>query len=341
MTVKPNYYAWQIPAVAWQTISPAEKLKHLLHYGVIAPSAHNTQPWVFGIDGEKRVISVYLMRERVLSVSDPAGREAMMSLGAAIENIVIAAEAYGGSAVVRRVRKKGGNHVADILVKFKKTDSVDTAALETMVQRRSNRSGYRDKRLPASMLKSFDDVRGDGVTVDLVTTPPSRQKVAALVAQADLALMDSTFKRELSQWVRHNWTGDFTGMPAKVQGVPGPVSLLTSLLVARAPIEKSQAKKDRRQLAAAPCLLAVCSTDDDETHWLEAGRVFERVSLLAVHFGLATSAYTSVVEYEPTREALQKLLGTSEHPMALLRIGYAGRQMPHSPRLPVDAVLIN
>jgi nitroreductase len=29
--------------------SPAEKLKFLLQYAVLAPSSHNTQPWLFRI----------------------------------------------------------------------------------------------------------------------------------------------------------------------------------------------------------------------------------------------------------------------------------------------------
>jgi nitroreductase len=30
--------------------TPAEQLRFLLHYAVLAPSGHNSQPWLFKID---------------------------------------------------------------------------------------------------------------------------------------------------------------------------------------------------------------------------------------------------------------------------------------------------
>jgi nitroreductase len=40
---------------------PAEQLRFLLHYAVLAPSGHNTQPWLFKIDGDTVELSADLI----------------------------------------------------------------------------------------------------------------------------------------------------------------------------------------------------------------------------------------------------------------------------------------
>jgi hypothetical protein len=52
---------------------------------VLAPSVHNTQPWWFSEDEHE--ISVYTDVERRLGIADRAGRERLISCGAALFNI--------------------------------------------------------------------------------------------------------------------------------------------------------------------------------------------------------------------------------------------------------------
>jgi nitroreductase len=60
---------------------------------VHAPSVHNTQPWRFG-RGE-RTIDVYADADRQLRVADPAGRELMISCGAAVFTLRVALRYLG------------------------------------------------------------------------------------------------------------------------------------------------------------------------------------------------------------------------------------------------------
>ena len=63
---------------AWA--GPAERLRFLLRYAILAPSRHNTQPWLFEIEGDE--LRVYADRSRALPVADPDGRQQLMSCGA-------------------------------------------------------------------------------------------------------------------------------------------------------------------------------------------------------------------------------------------------------------------
>ena len=60
---------------------------------VHAPSVHNTQPWRFG-HGE-RAIDVYADTGRRLRLADPAGRELMISCGAAVFTLRVALRYLG------------------------------------------------------------------------------------------------------------------------------------------------------------------------------------------------------------------------------------------------------
>jgi hypothetical protein len=59
-----------------------EKLRFLLNYAILAPSGHNTQPWLFTI--KDKALTLYADRTRALTVVDPEDRELVMSCGAAL-----------------------------------------------------------------------------------------------------------------------------------------------------------------------------------------------------------------------------------------------------------------
>ncbi|HET8797964.1 MAG TPA: nitroreductase, partial [Thermoanaerobaculia bacterium] len=72
---------------------PARQKEFLLRYAVLAPSGHNTQPWAFRAAGE--TVEVFADYSRRLPVADPHDRELMISIGAAIANLRIAAAHFG------------------------------------------------------------------------------------------------------------------------------------------------------------------------------------------------------------------------------------------------------
>ena len=61
--------------------------------GILAASAHNTQPWLFDIGTDR--ISIHADRSRHLGAVDPFHRELHLSIGCAIANMELAARAAG------------------------------------------------------------------------------------------------------------------------------------------------------------------------------------------------------------------------------------------------------
>src|SRR5919199_4185350 len=67
---------------------PEQKLRFLLNYAVLAPSGHNTQPWLFKLSDDR--VELYADRTRGLPVVDPEDRALIISCGAALFYLRIA-----------------------------------------------------------------------------------------------------------------------------------------------------------------------------------------------------------------------------------------------------------
>ena len=77
----------------------------IIEQTVKAPSGHNTQPWLFGID--ENYIRIYPDISKCLPIVDPDNRELFVSLGCAVENFFWAAQKRGYNVTVD-IRKDGG-----------------------------------------------------------------------------------------------------------------------------------------------------------------------------------------------------------------------------------------
>jgi hypothetical protein len=86
--------AWGVSEDEFPRSSPIEaQLGFLLRYAILAPSVRNTQPWAFSVQGNR----VHLIADirKAQPVADPDRRELHISLGCALENLLVAAEHFG------------------------------------------------------------------------------------------------------------------------------------------------------------------------------------------------------------------------------------------------------
>lgn len=76
-----------------QGSEPSAQMRMLVHFATLAANGHNTQPWKFAI--QENAIEIHPDTSRRLPVVDPVHRELWISLGCALENLLIAARADG------------------------------------------------------------------------------------------------------------------------------------------------------------------------------------------------------------------------------------------------------
>jgi hypothetical protein len=123
----------------------------------------------------------------------------------------------------------------------------------------------------------------------------------------------------------------------------GKPSLPTWLGCAIFPLVLSERKENERytrQIRSSAGIAVFVSQRDDQWHWIEAGRAFQRFARQATALGVRTSHLNQPVEVAPIRAGFGRFLGLAGgRPDLVIRFG-RGPLMPRSLRRPVDAVLV-
>lgn len=321
--------------------TPADKLRFCLNYATLAPSSHNSQPWVFRVLND--VVELYADRNRALRVVDPHDRELTISCGAALHHLRTAVRFFGHAEQTTVVPDP---HHPDLLAAVKlgeprPHDAHDVTLFRAMTDRRTNRGPYKPDPIPLDVLSRVlhpDDPHG--VWLHWWDTPKDKHRLAELVGKGDkLQFSDPAFRDELAHWLRSNWTERGDGMPGSSQGVGLVESYVGPWVVRTFDVGDGTAAKDARLADGSPVLLAIGTDTDARERLLAAGQALSRVLLLAQSYGLAASYLNQPIEVPELRPEVAALTGRAGFPQLLLRLGYPTSLPPLTPRRRLEEVL--
>jgi len=311
----------------------ATALKAMIQAATLAPSSHNTQPWLFRL--KESSVELLADRTRALPVNDPDDRELTLSCGCALYNLRVAAAAAGWQTTVEPFPDPAD---ADLLarVRFQPTAATPTEAElhEAMAARRTYRERFADTPVDPIVSQSLvDAAQAEGATLSLLDTEDRRAAAAALVVEGDaLQWANQSWRRELAAWMHPRRRGDGLVLPALA--IP-----VAQLVVRTFDMGNGVAAKDR-QLADESPLLAVLSTvGDTPGDWLAAGQALQHVLLEGVYRGLQASYLNQPVQIATLRPRLQQLTGRPGWAQVLLRLGNPSKTLPAAPRRPMGDVI--
>jgi hypothetical protein len=318
---------------------PAERLRFFLQWAVLAPSRHNTQPWIFEIEGDE--VRVFADLSRALPAADPDGRQLIMSCGAAIVNLRLAAAHFGHATSAEVIP---GVHHDGLLVRVRLEErSASTPEVEEMFQaiprRRTNRLPLDGREPPEGLVTALlREARREGAWLRPVEEG-ERRAVADLVAEGDRIQWSSPrFRAELAHWTRPNRTVRRDGMPGYALGMSDAAAMLHPLLVRLRSPGREEAARDRRRASSCRALLVLSTPRDGTEEWLAAGEALQRVLLRAAANGLFASYFAQPIESPELRRRLCEVLIDPGAPQIMFRLGYGLEPRP-VPRRPVDEVL--
>ena len=304
--------------------SRLEQVGFLLNYAILAPSVYNTQPWQFDISQDG--IELYADRTRMMPVRDPHGRQLVLSCGAALFYLRLAARHFGYSV---RVETFPGADNIDLLarVELPGTEAV-TAKEEGLFQaipiRHTNRNKFRDTALPATMSAELRDAAlQEGSLLLLVESEEDTRNIAELVAEADrIQWADKRFRNELAAWLRTSSSVSYDGVHTEALGLGDFLSYSVPQIVRNLDLGSDRAAHDA-QLVQGPGAVAIVGTEtDDAAGWLSAGQALAHVLLHAAGSGLSASFINQPIEIAPLRLRLRELCDCAPYPQVAMRIGY-------------------
>jgi nitroreductase len=305
----------------------------------MAPSRHNTQPWIFEVEGEE--VRIHADRGRALPATDPDGRQLVMACGAAAENLGLAA-AHLGFATSLEVA--GSYHrdglVARLRLEERSASTPETEELFQAIPRRhTNRLPLDGREPPPGLVVSLLREARRGHASLQAVDETQRRAVAELVAEGDRVRWASgRYRAELAAWTRSNRSQRRDGMPGWAQGLDDVAALLQPLVLRLWNPAAEAAERDRRRTLASKALVVLSTPRDGPADWFAAGEALERVLLRATAAGLCACWFGQVVEVPGLRARLRDLLGIRGHPQMMLRLGY-GLDVRPTPRRPVEEVL--
>ncbi|MCC6409336.1 MAG: nitroreductase [Planctomycetes bacterium] len=316
-----------------ETLVPKECVLGFVANAMLAPSSHNTQPWLF--DAAENRVELWADRTRALPANDPEDRELVQSCGAALFNLRVAVAHAGFVPLVKLLPKSAES---DLLARVSwptEGRAPEAELFDAIAKRRTYRRRFAKKPVPEGAVRALEHAAElEGAWLGVLETDARRHAAAALVAHGDAAQWASpSWRRELAAWMHPRRRGDGLTLP----GLAVPVA---QLVVRTFDMGHGTGARDR-ELADGSPLLAVLGTPGDTVEdWLAAGQALQRVLLTAVTLGLQASYLNQPIQVPALRPKLAHLLSREGSPQQLLRFGAPTSELPPSPRRPLTDVLL-
>jgi nitroreductase len=318
-----------------------QKWRFLLGYALLAPSSHNSQPWLFRICGNQ--LELYADRMRACHVVDPNDRELIISCGCALFHLrtALAHFAYFG-----RVDLLPDQNDPDLLARLslgihEGTSRGEGDLFRAIPMRRTNRQPFRDEPIPPALVSAMKGAAQDeSAWLHVLTSEQERQSLASLIAEGDRRQWaNKRFRLELAAWVHSNRSSARDGIPGYAQGVDDLMSCAGPLVVRTFDMGAGQAAKDHELATGSPGLVVLGTNGDTPRDWLHAGQALARLLLRARVEDVWASFLNQPIELPDLRQRIGVSLGLTGVPQACLRLGF-GEDIKPTPRRDVDEVLV-
>lgn len=328
---------------ALRPVAPAaDRLRELVKSAILAPSSHNSQPWIFHVPLNCAFVELYADRARALPVVDPEDRELTMSCGSALLNLRIAARHAGFTDLVEPLPDPDDH---DLLARLRlgapyAPSAAEEALFAAIASRRTNRRPFVTRAIPDDVLEAMRACAAvEGAMLTILHTPAERARVAALIATADRKQgADPAFRRELASWMHPNRSRTHDGMPGYAFGLGDWASYVGPLVVRTFDWGDGRAARDQELAVGSPYMAVLWTVGDSRGEWLAAGQALQHMLLRATVAGVSASFLNQPVEVPELRAVMREELGIQGHVQSLLRLGY-GPEVEAMPRRPVDDVM--
>jgi hypothetical protein len=315
------------------------QLRQIVEAACTAASLHNTQPWRWVAHPDR--LELWADWSRHLRRTDRAGRDLLVSCGAALHTATVAAAGAGWAASVRRFPDPAEHELLAALTFTPSRPTPTQVELGDAVhRRRTDRREVSSWSVPDEWVQTLSRVaNAHGVLL----TGPLDDGQARLIHQLHGAARrtqdgDPECLQELQAWT---CTAAPEGVPAEnlpsaeAQRRPGG-------MVHRFP--PGSLPDDYRESAEpAPLWLVLATSSDDPIAWLRTGEALAAVWLTATVGGMALLPLSQAIEVPVTRRRLQdEVLDDVAYPQLVVRLGWppvSRDVVPPTLRRSVDEVL--
>ena len=345
------------PYDAWENWRSQGGPLGMVAAAILAANAHDAQPWIFQVSESS--IDVFADHSRNLGTIDPYAREMYVSLGCALENLVVAAAGLGYAADVTLMPDPAlPAHAARIALHA--APAVESELFTAIPNRHTNRGAYDGRAIAQPVLTTLSGLGAADLSPAQVTwfaDAPGRARVGGVILAATEAIIaDEQQSKDGFAWFRNSWDDIVRhkdGLTLDAQGMSDLVTALAKLLPASSRqagdiFWRDQTRDVHIPTAAAFGIITVPDASRNADR-LRGGRLLERIQLWVTAHGLALQHMNQLTERADREQALgieprfgtalAELVGdATQQALVSFRIGYPTRVARRSPRRPVGEV---
>ena len=299
-------------------------LHNIISYAAMAPSDHNTQPWKFRISGH----SIYVYPDYTRLKHPGAEQSLFISLGCALENLVIAANHFNLRETIHYNFDLPEEHIRIDLESFVPSEK-DCTLFAQIDKRQVTRGDYDNTAIPTDHLLDLLLLCKDP-NIYLKFFIDEKEKISLLPFIEEAIGRQSYkehYKKSITEWVRFN-TKEASikkdGISANTIGLPSTPSWLGKLMISSNVTYQNQVDICRKHIVSAPAIMMFIALKQDKTTLVNLGRCYERIALKATSLGIKHAHINMACEDVVVRKKLKQELGYSiEEPLMMIRLGFA------------------
>ncbi len=314
------------PATGSSPLTETER--EILYLASLAPSGHNTQPWLVKYKEPFHWI-ICNDKTKWLNAVDPTQRETILSIGAFLQNLEYAAMFFGYQFSSTQLALT--NQDEDIVeVKLNKSTTATYPGTETIKHRRTVRSGYQSE-----VLKKEDLSYLIGNEADFIHYMPNDSKEHRWLNEQTieanrLQSYRDDAQAELADWIRFSSKEASTNADGltlagmEIDGIPAWIlrNFYTKADVMKKKFREQSIDKVARQVKHSAGWLIISSTDYTVKNLLETGQRMQRLFLKVRSKNIAIHPMTQIIEEPSTNEILHASIGIQQPIQFMLRTGY-------------------
>lgn len=334
-----------------QNIEPGDKdeLYQMFYYASLAGSSHNSQPWKVEVYGKDSIL-VFADMTRKLPVVDPTSRELYISIGAFVENLHIAASAYGYKTDIKINHISSGFSapVANIYLS-KSEEKREDADLKEIKLRTTLRIPF--DTIPIKQDDWMTLVSDDTLNIHYLSAGSEKGEY---IKQKELESYSHQAKSknaqdELASWIRFSnkevqeKKDGLTTAGMGIKGIGG--------FVVRNFFKPEDSKKesfvtqgiDKTKLQTDNCggWIVITQPSENIKSWINIGRLYQSIHLKCRKMNIGFHPMNQLIEESGFAKEANTFLGLNGQIMFIARIGYVkDYPAPVSVRRPVESFTV-
>jgi hypothetical protein len=315
----------------------------ILYMASLAPSGHNTQPWfVTYIEPFNWIIGND--KSRWLPAVDPTQRETILSIGAFLQNLELAANHFGYACQFELIASS--NQDAHIVsVKLNKSASETQFDISKIENRRTVRSNYLNTAIKKDDLAFLIQDDSDYFSFISKETKEYNWLNEYTIEANKIQTYRNPAQTELSEWIRFSskdaakYCDGLTTASMEIDGLPS--WFLRNFYHKDNVLSNSFREQSldvvKKQVAQSGGWLLLTSKDPSVLSLLETGKRLQRLFLKIREKNIAMHPMTQILEEPQTHQIVQSAMGINNPIQFILRLGYL-KDYPKSVSLrrPID-----